>query len=70
MKNLIKKTNPKSTKDLSSDKNKSVDIINEFNILTCGSICRGIHSFEDMLKNIFPHIILSQLTNPYRVSNV
>ena len=52
MKNLIKKTNPNSTKGLSSDKNKSVDSVGESNILTCGSICSGIGAFEQALKNI------------------
>ena len=52
MKNLIKKTNPNSTKGLSSDNNKSVDSVNESNILTCGSICSGIGAFEQALKDI------------------
>jgi len=52
MKNLIKKTNPNPTKGLSLDKNKSIDIVNESNILTCGSICSGIGAFEQALKNL------------------
>jgi DNA (cytosine-5)-methyltransferase 1 len=52
MKNLIKKTNPNPTKGLSLDKNKSIDIVNESNVLTCGSICSGIGAFEQALNNI------------------